>query len=313
MGRARKLLRTCIAIVSGYLLFTVVAGIAVTEGSIRLVHRPLAHRPEAAAYVREHYQAELQEVSIRAGDSAVLRGWYVHPHEFNGSTVLLSHGITDNREGVASYGRLFLDHGYAVILPDTRNHGESGGEFALYGLKEADDIHQWINWLYAHDPPQCVYGFGESLGAALVLQSLAKEPRFCAVAVEDAFSTARAMSYERVSGFVHLGDWFGRSVGRPIIASAVIYARLRYDIDLLKPSPLDAVRHSAVPVLLVHGTDDRNISPWHSLVLAQAAPDHVQLWLVPAAGHTMAWTVAPQEFETRVVGWFQAHQKRALS
>ena len=196
-----------------------------------------------------------------------------------------------------------------MLLPDTRNHGESGGEFALYGLKEADDIHQWINWLYAHDPPRCVYGFGESLGAALVLQSLAKEPRYCAVAVEDAFSTARAMSYERVSGFLHLGDWFGRSVGRPIIASAVIYARLRYHVDLLKPSPLDAVRHSAVPVLLVHGTDDRNISPWHSLILAQAAPDHVQLWLVPAAGHTMAWTVAPKEFETRVLGWFQAHQK----
>ncbi|HET6845140.1 MAG TPA: alpha/beta fold hydrolase [Candidatus Angelobacter sp.] len=292
-----------------YLLFTVIAGIAVTEGSIRLVHRPLAHRPEAAAYVREHYQVELQEVSIPAADAAVLKGWYVHPHEFNGSTVLLSHGITDNREGVASYGRLFLDHGYAVLLPDTRNHGESGGEFALYGLKEADDIHQWVNWLYEHDPPRCVYGFGESLGAALVLQSLAKEPRFCAVAVEDAFSTARAMSYERISGFVHLGDWFGRSMGRPIIASAVVYARLRYDIDLLKPSPLDAVRHSSVPVLLVHGTDDRSISPWHSLILAQAAPDHVQLWLVPAAGHTMAWTVAPKEFEARVVGWFESHQK----
>src|SRR5579859_1617049 len=312
MGRARKLLKVCIAVVAGYLLFTVIAGIAVTEGSIRLVHRPLAHRRKAAAYVREHYQAELQEVSIRAADAVVLKGWYVHPRVFNGSTVLLSHGITDNREGVASYGRLFLDHGYAVLLPDTRNHGESGGEFALYGLKKADDIHQWVSWLYEYDPPQCVYGFGESLGAALVLQSLAQEPRFCAVAVEDAFSTAREMSYERVSGFLHLGGWFGRSVGMPIIASAVVYARLRYGIDLLKPSPLDAVRHSSVPVLLVHGTEDHNISPRHSHILSQAAPDHVQLWLVPAAGHTMAWAAAPKEFETRAVGWFESHQKRGV-
>src|SRR6266481_5972064 len=96
----------------------------------------------------------------------------------------------------------FLDHGYAVLLPDARAHGESGGEIATYGVKESDDIHRWVSWIYEHDvaSSQCVYGFGESYGAALMLQSLAVEPRFCAVAVESPFSTTREMSYERVSG-----------------------------------------------------------------------------------------------------------------
>jgi len=305
MKRILKIVSVLCAI---YLLLCGIAGVVVAEGSLRLHHRPLSHRQQAERLVRQEFQADLQEVSINASDSVVLKGWYVHPQNFNGNTVVLAHGITDNREGVSGYGEMFLKHGYAVLLPDARGHGESGGEFATYGIKETDDLHRWISWLYDHDPPRCVYGFGESYGAALILQSLAVEPRYCAVAVEDAFSTARDMSYERVSGFLHLSRWFGKTLGRPIIASAAWYSRVRYGIDLLQPSPLNAVQHSNVPVLLIHGVLDRSISPRHSLILAQAAPDHVQLWLVPGARHTGAWSVAHDEFEKRVLAWFSQHR-----
>ena len=292
-----------------YLVLAITAGMVVAEMSLKLPHRPLRHEAEVVAVAHDQFQAGLQNVSIQAADGTVLKAWYIHPHAFNGNTVILLHGITDNREGVAGYGKLFLDHGYAVLLPDARDHGESGGELATYGIRESDDIHRWVSWMYEHDPPQCVYGFGESYGAALMLQSLAAEPRYCAVAVESPFSTAREMSYERVSGPLHLQPWFGKTFGRPIIWSAVLYARLRYGIDLYQPNPLEAVTHSSVPVLLIHGEEDRSISPHHSQLIAAAAPDHVQLWLVPHAGHTMAWAAAHEEFEQRLLGWFGAHGK----
>lgn len=300
-------MRIAIVGFAAYLLLSVIVGIVLAEGSLRPTHRPLSHRHEAEMLVRREFQADLQEISIDAADSVVLKGWYVHPRQFNGNAVVLTHGITDNREGVGSYAEIFLKHGYAVLLPDARAHGESGGEFATYGVKEADDLHRWVSWLYAHDAPKCVYGFGESYGAALVLQSLAAERRYCAVAVEDSFSTAQEMIYERVSGFLHLGRWFGKTLGRPIIASAVLYSKARYGIDLLQPSPLNAVTHSTVPVLLIHGVLDHSIDPRHSVILAKAAPDHVQLWLVPNAQHTGAWSAAHDEFEARVLEWFGSH------
>jgi len=303
-----KFIKILIVVIALYLALSAVAGVVLAEASLRLWHRPLSHRQQAQAIVRSEFQTDLQEVSITASDSAILKAWYVRPHSFNSNAVVLTHGITDNREGVAGYAELFLKHGYAVLLPDARAHGESGGEFATYGLKEADDLHRWVSWLYAQDSPRCVYGFGESYGAALVLQSLAAEPRYCAVVVEDAFSTAREMSYERVSGFLHLHDWFGKSLGRPIIAAADFYSKARYGIDLLQPSPLDAVKHSSVPVLLIHGESDRSINPRHSVIIAKAAPSHVQLWLVPNAPHTGAWTAAHDEFESRVLGWFSQHE-----
>lgn len=306
-GKSHILRKVILAGFSAYLVLSILAGIVIADLSLKLHRLPLRHQQAIAAAVRTDFHAELQDVTITAADGAALKGWFVHPLDYNGNAVILLHGITDNREGVAGYGRLLLAHGYAVLLPDARRHGESGGELATYGVKESDDLHRWVSWIYAHDPPKCVYGFGESYGAALMLQSLAAENRFCAVAVESPFSTAREMSYERVSGPLHLGPWFGRTLGRPAIWSAVLYARLRYGINLLQPSPLKAVEHSSVPVLLIHGGDDKNIAPRHSQLIAAAAPDHVELWLVPHAGHTMAWAAAHREFETRLLGWFAAH------
>ena len=296
-------------VLGAYLAVSIVAGIAVAEGSLHLRRLPLRHVQEFSTLVHEKYGAALQDVAIEARDGVVLKGWYVQPRAFNGNAVILMHGITDNREGVAGYGQIFLDHGYAVLLPDARAHGESGGELATYGIKESGDLHDWISWLYKHElrASQCVYGFGESYGAALILQSLAVESRYCAVAVEDSFSTAREMSYARVSGLLHLGPWFGKTLGLPVLDSALAYARLRYGIDLLQPSPLHGVEHSNVPVLLIQGTRDRTISPHQAEVLAKTEPDHVHLWLVPGAGHTMAWAVAHQEFESRVLSWFAVH------
>jgi len=62
-------------------------------------------------------------------------------------------------------------------------------------------------------------------------------------------------------------------------------------------------------VLLIHGEEDRSIAPQHSQLIVAAAPDHVALWLVPHAGHTMAWAAAHREFEGRLLGWFATHKR----
>lgn len=304
-----KVLQKILLALAGYGVLSAMAGVVVSEGSLHLRHLPLRHTQEFAAFAQEKYHADLKNVSIQAADGVSLKGWYVRPATYNGEAVILLHGITDNREGVAGYGRIFLDRGYAVLLPDFRAHGESGGALATYGINEAGDIHEWVSWLYAHELKlsECVYGFGESYGAAMLLQSLAVEPRFCAIVAESSFSTAREMSYERVSGPFHVGPWFGKTIGRPMLDFALLYSRVRYGVDLLEPSPLYGVEHSDVPVLLIHGANDQTISPHHAEILKAAAPDRVQLWIVANAGHTMAWAAAHQEFEKRALDWFEQH------
>ena len=291
-----------------YVVFSLIAGFVLAKMTLR----PGRTHPNQAriAEMYGQYGAKLDAVSIHAADEIELRGWYSVPAHDNGRAVVLLHGIGDNRGGVAGYGQEFLAHGYRVLLPDSRAHGESGGELATYGLRESDDIHRWVSWLYDHGAT-CVNGLGESMGAALVLESLATEPRFCAVVADSGFATFRSVAYDREGYFLGLGRfglerWFGRTIGFLPAEVGLHYAKWRYGVDLFRANPVDALRNSSTPVLLIHGDADINILPDHSRVLAVANPK-AEFWLVPGAVHCGAAGKAPQEFWPRVLGFFQRY------
>ena len=235
-----------------------------------------------------------------------MKGWFIQPPETNGAVVILLHGVTDNREGVAGFAPMCLKAGYSVLIPDARAHGQSGGAVATYGLKERYDILQWTRWL---KPSGCVYLFGESMGAAIALQATEVTPGLCAVAVESPFSTFREIAYDRMAQHTPFGTWFWRSVGRPVIEIALLYARERYGVDLTKANPEDAMEHSKVPALLIAGTIDRNIPMRHSAELVRTSGSHAQMWVVDGADHGGAVSVAHDEFQRRVLSWFHEHHQ----
>ena len=227
--------------------------------------------------------------------------------------MILLHGLSDNRASMIGYAELLLDHQFSVLMPDARAHGASDGVLATYGVIERNDIHQWFNWLTASEHPACIYGLGESMGAAQLLQSLAAEPRFCAVIAESSFSNFHEIAYDRVGQFFQTGPWLGRSVFRPAIEVAFAYGRWKYHLDLTQVSPETAVASSQVPVLLIHGIEDSNIPVRHSRRIAARNP-RVVLWEVPNADHCGAIGGAPREFERKLLQQFASTtENRALS
>jgi uncharacterized protein len=102
------------------------------------------------------------------------------------------------------------------------------------------------------------------------------------------------------------GPWVGQTVLRPIVDLALAIVRWRYNVNLEQASPMDAVKRTQVPVFLIHGAIDGNIPLRHSRLLLAANP-HIELWEVSGADHCGAISVAPAEFEQRVLSWFQTH------
>jgi len=300
-----RTLRWCAAGLLAYLLFSVGVGFLLAEASLHPLRRKLDDF-RFKQQVKDH-QGRFEDVAITAADGAVLRGWYAEPSRPNGLVVVLLHGVADNRTGVAGYAAFFLEKGYNVLVPDSRAHGESAGEVATYGLLERDDVNAWVSWLYAMPNISCVYGFGASMGAAIILQSLASEPRFCGVIAESAFSSFREAAYDRVGDSVKLGPWFGRTVARPAIEAAFLYSRLRYDVDFSKASAMQALQYSQTPVLLIHGADDTNIRPRHSILMHEIRTDRIKLWIVPGAKHTGAWATDSGAFESHVLEWLRTN------
>ena len=97
----------------------------------------------------------------------------------------------------------------------------------------------------------------------------------------------------------HAGPWLGRTILRPLVESAFLYAKWKYGLDLRLVSPEDAVAATKVPVLLIHGQNDTNIPIRHSRRIAAHNPN-VILWEVPNAQHADAIGAAPQEFQGRL-------------
>jgi uncharacterized protein len=76
-----------------------------------------------------------------------------------------------------------------------------------------------------------------------------------------------------------------------------------HNVSLSQAEPAKAVRNSNVPILLIHGEDDHETSPIHSEIIFRNTK-RAELWLVPHAGHTGAYATSPEDFESRVLDWF---------
>jgi pimeloyl-ACP methyl ester carboxylesterase len=287
-----------------YLTFCSMAGIWVADGTLHPARRPLTQDEESAMIESARsFVADLEDVSITTPDTVTLHAWAIHPRRPNGDAVILLHGLGDNRVGMTGYAQLLLARGYGILLPDARAHGASGGTLATYGLVERSDIHQWFEFLSAQDHPHCIFGLGESMGAAQLLQSLDAGTHFCAVVAESSFSNFREIGYDRMGQPFGLGPWLGRTFLRPLVEAAFLRARWKFNLDLRSVSPEDAVAATQVPVLLIHGQVDSNIPVRHSRRIHGRNPKTV-LWEVPNADHSGAISTAPQEFERRVLKWF---------
>jgi hypothetical protein len=298
--------RIIVRVLAGYIVFCLALGIVLAELAFHPWRVPITNQ-ESSQLMAARFGAVLRDVAITASDGIVLRGWFAHPPNANANAVILLHGIGDNRQGMMGYAELLLSHGYDVLAPDARAQGDSGGTFPTYGIKEANDVHRWFDFLQVQDDPHCVFGLGESFGAATLLQALKQENRFCAVVAESTFSNFRQISYIRVGQFLHTGAWLGETVLRPAVEFAFLYGELTRRVNLANASPETSVVGSGVPIFLIHGLADTNIPPEQSERIQAHNPAKIALWEVPNAGHCGAADAAGEEFKIRVLDWFASH------
>lgn len=291
-----------------YIGVCVVMGIALAESTLRLPTQLVFAGGVFHTRMKKQFGASTQAVSLEAADGARLRAWWVIPRHPNGRAVLLLHGIGGNRVDMSGYADIFVSQGYDVLLPDSREHGESGGRVATFGLLEREDVRRWAAWVRMQ-APGCTYLLGESMGAAIALEATAVTPHICAAAVEDPFARFRPVVYERLGHETGLGTRFWSTVGWPMVQVAIDWAHLRYGVWLPDASPIQAITRSQVPVLLMTGTADVSIPLHNAADIEQACGPRCALWVVPGAGHGGISTVTGAEFGHRILVWFQTHDQ----
>jgi uncharacterized protein len=208
------------------------------------------------------------------GAGVTLQGWRCAAAGPAAATIVYLHGVADNRASAAGVIARFVPRGFDVIAYDSRAHGESAGDACTYGFFEKEDLRRVLDAVGARP----VVLIGTSLGAAVALQAAADDPRITAIVAAEIFSDLRVVATERA-------PWFftGPTVDR---ALAIAESRGRFQVDAV--SPRRAAGRIRVPVLLVHGAQDRQTPPAHSQRVFDALAGPKRLILVPGAGHNQS-------------------------
>jgi uncharacterized protein len=206
----------------------------------------------------------------------------------SGSTVVVLHGIADNRESAVWIAERLVPHGFDVLAYDSRANGESGGDACTYGFYEKRDLSRALDHLGA----QRAILVGNSLGAAVALQAAAEDPRVIGVVAADTFSDLLTIATERAPFFASTAQ----------IGEALALAEKEGRFRIADVSPVDAARKIHVPVLLLHGAQDRETSPSHSERVFAALAGPRKLRIVAEARHGEALGKAWNEVEAWIMG-----------
>lgn len=200
-------------------------------------------------------------------------------------TVYLLHGRGGRKEDLLWVAKRLVAANLRCVVYDARAHGKSGGQFCTFGKKEIEDFVSVIDFhedLFAQrgETSGPVFAFGNSLGASVVLQSLPVEKRISAAVAVAPFADLTEIVIRSAKYKIH------EKVPLPLVYGAIQLGGMRAGFEPFAVSPINQVKDSQVPLLLVHGTEDKLIPIEHSRRLLDRTPQgFATLREIPDAFH----------------------------
>ncbi len=233
-------------------------------------------------------------------DGISLRGWWFPATNADSTlapTVVLCHGFAMSHGMMLRYVPCLVAAGINALAFDFRRHGKSAGETVSFGFHEAADLLGAVG--YARQRSSGRLGaFGVSMGGATVLRTAAVCEDIAAAASECAFARLTWAMASYLMTF--LGPF-----GLVMWPTAFVFGQRLAGFRLTLCAPLDLVaRISPRPLLLIHGTWDTIVWPFHGRALVEAAGEPKQLWCASRSWHCRAHRDHREQFERRFVEFF---------
>ena len=129
-------------------------------------------------------------------------------------TVILCHDLYGVRDQMLPMAKIFYEAGYNCLLFDFRGHGESGGGYTSFGLREKRDVLAAVSYVRqraADMPwidPQRVVVFGVGMGAVAAMTAATEDPHISAVIADTPFQSLDEEFRRRTAGRLPASDFF---------------------------------------------------------------------------------------------------------
>jgi len=239
--------------------------------------------------------APYEKVTTISRDGIKLVGRYYHVKDGAPVSIIL-HGYRSNI-GTDCNGGYYLSvkNGYNVLVVYQRGHRESGGKTITFGVKERYDCLDWIAYVnerFGEDTPILLMGL--SMGAATVLMAAGLDlpSNVKGVMADCGFSSPKEILQEVIRKMKYplkLTYFFVR-----------MSARIFGHFDPEEASAVEALKNAKVPVLIIHGDDDRFVPSRMSRDNYEACVSAKEILIVPGAGHGLSYCVDAKAYEKAV-------------
>jgi fermentation-respiration switch protein FrsA (DUF1100 family) len=235
-----------------------------------------------------------EDVAFKTADGLTLRGWYIPCATTTAKTLILLHGYPADKGNILP-PLAFLHEDFNLLLFDFRYLGESDGSYSTAGAKEVEDLRAAIQFLKGRGVTAVgVWGF--SMGGAVALMTVEKASEIRAVISESSYANLGDMAFELFR--IPLLNY-------PMAYLLGLWAKLFLGIDLSAVSPAERVRHTMIPILLIHSSADDVIPFSHgqSLQEALAKNPNAEFWFKAGIVHGQL----SADYQSRVKNFFLRH------
>ena len=232
-------------------------------------------------------------MQFRTDDGLLLKGWYIRSQ--NGAAVISFPGRASSQKRA----KLLARHGYGVLLFDRRGEGESEGDPNLFGWKGERDVHAAVAFLQQRPEvdPERIGGIGLSVGGEMMIEAAAESPDLKAIVSEGASarSVRDIVANPGTTWQEVLGNGFA-TAATAVFSNTVPPA----DLKSLVPKISGAV-------FFVYGERGQTAEEPANTSFYAVAHEPKELWEVPGSGHIGGTEAQPEEYERRVVDFFDRH------
>jgi len=273
-----------------------------------MLHHPVSERPKdqgAEAVLAQYNLTHCRQITLTTTDGLKLAAWYWPSR--NGAAVILLHGYKQIRSEMLPIAAMLARHGYGVMLPAMRGHGESDGELVTFGYYETRDMEAAFQYLLAQ--PEVARDrigiLGNSMGGAIAILYASQTPAIKAVVAQSPYTTIDEMVAANVKRTVNLPPF-------PMTPMIVFFVERKAGFPVKEFAPIDHIaKISPRPVFIMTGGKDTWVNPNGGRQLYAAAGEPRELWFDPDLGHLEFSEKRADEFEKRVIAFFDQYLARA--
>jgi pimeloyl-ACP methyl ester carboxylesterase len=241
-------------------------------------------------------------LSIPASDGIVLSAYLTYPEtDTTKGTIILLHGIRSRKEHFVPVAKFLAENGYNSLAVDLRAHGASTGKYCTFGVKEKFDIQSVIDHLEKEEKIQYNLGiWGQSLGAAIALQSMAIDDRIQFGVIESTFSSFRIIAHDYF--IFHLGFEIP-----PLTDYLIDRAGKISDFDPDEAIPKKYCQKIQQRILVVHGDQDQRINIKYGRENFESISSvEKQFLTIENAAHLNVWQVGGDQYFHQVLNFIES-------